>query len=164
MEIRNWVRWFWALLLVAVACGAGSRAAAQVAPGSPVAPGSVPAEVAAVNSALEWLALMDGADYAATYRLMAPAFRAAVPEADWVAKLQGLRGSWGTLSRRETMQATLTDDLPEAPPGTYVLVEFHSRFTEVEPVIREFTVMLQTTDGWQPIGYYTAPLGAPLTP
>lgn len=117
--------------------------------------GQVPPELRALEAALTWAAVLDEGRYGEAYDRMALEIRERLNKPTWVAQLQGLRQPWGELASRVALDNTLTDQLPNAPPGIYVVCQFRTKWTGLDVPVREVVVMFSTEDGWQPIGYYT---------
>lgn len=118
-----------------------------------------PAEVAALEASLAWLELVDNGQYAASWRETAPVMQEAINTSDWVGQLQRVRDSLGAAVEREIRSATWTTELPEAPPGEYVVIVFLSTFAEANVPYREIITPMLLEDGqWRVSGYYLQPL------
>ena len=124
---------------------AGSSATQPAA--APASPGVV--ESSAVQSARQWLALVDAAKWNESFEATTQSFRSLNTVDAWrAASLSGRVPLGAVLSR------TLSDELavPAAPSGNHV-VRFQTRFAN-KPGATE-TVSLSREDGiWKVVGYY----------
>jgi hypothetical protein len=112
------------------------------------------AEKAAVEAAEAWLALLDSGQYATSWRLASESFQAAVPEARWKDKAMGVRMQFGKLLSRQVKSARYTTELPGAPDGQYVVIEFDASYTNKKIAIETVTPMLEANGVWRVSGYY----------
>lgn len=113
-------------------------------------------EEAAETAAQAWIALVDQGEYAASWEAAAPLFRQAVTPDQWAAAVQQARGPLGALQSRTLKQAQHTTALPNAPAGEYVVIEYTSRFANLEEGA-EMVVMRREAEDWQAAGYFVRP-------
>lgn len=118
-------------------------------------------EEAAKEAALEWLALVDGGDYAGSWEHAGKLLQAAVTKEGWANAGQSVRSQVATslpgldFSTRGLITARYTEDIPNAPPGEYVIAQYG--ITHAEQKIIE-TVTLQLEDeAWKVVGYFIQP-------
>lgn len=111
---------------------------------------------AAEKSASNWLALVDSGDYKASWQDAAEPFKKAVPEDKWEAAVSQVRGQTGKLKTRTLKSAILTESLPDAPPGKYVVIQYDSSF-QSGTFIETVTPMLEKNGTWKVSGYYVKP-------
>jgi hypothetical protein len=118
-------------------------------------------DVGAVTKlATEFLSELD-ADPASTWRTLAAPLRASVPEERWPAQIAQMRAPLGRPITRELASAAYTEELVNAPPGKYFLVEFDSQFTDA--ACGERVVAMYEYGAWRVAGYFirnTRPRGA----
>jgi hypothetical protein len=134
-------------LLAALALGCGPRGSKD--------------DVAAVTQlASEFLRELD-ADPARAWRALAGPLRASVPEAQWPAQIAKMRAPLGKPLARELASAVFTEELVNAPPGKYFMVEFDSQFSDA--ACGERVVAMYERGAWRVAGYFvrnTRPRGA----
>ncbi len=112
------------------------------------------AEKAAVESANRWLALVDGGNYAASWDEAATLFRNAVAKEQWVKQVGAVRAPLGKLESRKLKSATYTTQLPGAPDGKYVVIQYESSFAHKKSAIETVTPALDKDGHWRVSGYF----------
>lgn len=109
----------------------------------------------ATLAAQQWLAAMDGHDYASTWSGAAPAFREKVKQSDWEQSLNTARKPLGAVKSRNLKSATFARDLGGAPPGQYVIIVYDTRFANhAGDAIETVTPMRDSDGSWKVSGYY----------
>ena len=91
----------------------------------------------------------------------ATAFKAKVTQPQWNIHLTMIRGPLGFVVERKKVNSQLSDKLPDAPDGEYVIVTFQTDFTQRKN-IREIVTMMKDGDqftDWKLAGYYTKEQG-----
>ncbi len=111
-------------------------------------------ERVAVTAAERWLALVDGANYAESWREASELFRNAVTEEQWKQSLHGARKPLGKLVSRKVKTATYRTSLPGAPDGKYVVIQFETSFAKKKWALETVTPMLENDGNWRVSGYY----------
>ena len=111
-------------------------------------------EKAAIESANRWLALVDSADYGASWNESASLFRNAVSKAQWSQKVQSVRGPLGKVESRKLKSATYSTSLPGAPDGQYVVIQYQSSFEHKKSAVETVTPMLDKDGKWRVSGYF----------
>jgi hypothetical protein len=110
---------------------------------------------AAQQSAKEWLALVDQGDYAASYDHAASMFKAAITKDDWVQKIGAGRRPLGKVVSRKLRSAQYTTQLPGAPDGQYVVIEYDTSFENKQSATETIVPMVDRNDGrWRVSGYF----------
>jgi len=115
---------------------------------------------AVTRLATEFLSALD-TDPGGTWRELAEPLRASVPEAQWPAQIAQMRAPLGRPITRGLASAAFTEELVNAPPGRYFMVEFDSQFTEA--ACGERVVAMFEHGAWRVAGYFvlnTRPRGA----
>jgi hypothetical protein len=108
----------------------------------------------AMAAAEAWLQLVDGGLYGQSWEEAAAAFKDKVVKLQWETGLQDQRNLSGRLASRKLASATYTRALPGAPPGEYVVVQYHSRFDN-RPLATEIVTPMRQADGtWRVAGYF----------
>ncbi len=112
------------------------------------------AEKAAVESANRWLALVDQGNYGASWNEAATLFRNAVAKEQWVKQLGAARTPLGKLESRKLKSATYATQLPGAPDGKYVVIQYDSSFEHKKSAVETVTPMLDKDGHWRVSGYF----------
>lgn len=109
---------------------------------------------AAALAAVQWLALLDKADYAGSWALTGAPFRNAVTAEEWAGAAMGTRGRMGYLKERKNKTVKLTNSLPGVPDAEYAVVQFDTAF-ETKDKAQESLTLLREADGvWRVVGYF----------
>jgi hypothetical protein len=118
-------------------------------------------DVAAVTRlATEFLDELD-ANPASTWPELAEPLRTSVPAAQWPVQIARMRAPLGRPIARELASAIFTEQLVNAPPGKYFMVEFDAQFTDA--ACGERVVAMFERGRWRVAGYFvrnTRPRGA----
>jgi Protein of unknown function (DUF4019) len=108
----------------------------------------------AERAAREWLALADVADAAGTWATSATLFRDAVPADEWARALDAARAPLGAVVARTLRTGRAATELPGAPDGEYVVLEFDTQFERKRAAVETVTPMRDADGGWRVSGYY----------
>jgi hypothetical protein len=111
-------------------------------------------KTAAQKSAEQWLALVDAANYAESWKTAAGYFQTAVPQDQWEHTIATVREPLGDLVSRKLKSAHYTKSLPGTPDGEYVVLLFDTSFTNKKTAVETVTPMLDTDGTWKVSGYY----------
>ena len=114
-----------------------------------------PPEKAAQAAAESWLALVDAGKYAESWDAAAPFFRKALTKEQWVDAVGKARGPLGRLETRRLLGAKLVHELPGAPAGDYVVMQYEAKFPGQTAV--ETITPMRDGDAWRVSGYYVRP-------
>jgi hypothetical protein len=112
------------------------------------------AEMAAVDSAKDWLLLVDGEKYAESWNESAQFFKGAVQKEQWIQTIQSGRKPFGKNISRELKSKRYLTSLPGVPDGEYVVIQFKASFENKESAIETITPMLDKDGQWRVSGYY----------
>ncbi len=110
--------------------------------------------VAQQAAAETWVALVDGAQYAASWETAAAFFRNAVPQQKWAEAAAVARGPLGSLTSRTLKSSTATKSLPGAPDGEYVVFQFNTTFEKKAAAVETVTVFHEPDGQWRVVGYF----------
>jgi hypothetical protein len=108
----------------------------------------------AVEVAEKWLELVDAGKYGESWRTAASLFRGAVTESQWQAALEGSRTPLGAIKSRRVKSATFATELPGAPDGEYVVIQFEASFESRASAIETVTPMKDKDGEWRVSGYF----------
>jgi len=109
---------------------------------------------AAVTAAEQWLEMIDAGDYARSWEESAAFFRSMVSKEKWEKTAAAVRKPLGEMTFRKVKSARYMTELPGAPDGEYVVVQFKTSFQNKKKAIETVTPMLETDGVWRVSGYY----------
>ena len=112
------------------------------------------AAAAAQDAASKWLALIDHAEYAESWTQAASLFRAGITQAKWQDAAASARTPFGPLKSRHLQSAVERHELPGAPDGDYVVIQFATAFAGKASALETVTAMKDTDGAWRIAGYY----------
>jgi hypothetical protein len=111
-------------------------------------------EKAAEKSAAAWLSLVDSGKYAESWTGAAEAFHQALSQAQWKAALEQVRTPLGTVVSRKLRSAKYTRELPGAPAGDYVVIQYATDFEKKSGATETVTPAKDKDGVWRVSGYY----------
>ena len=139
-------------------CGEANQTTEQAATNEtaeqPAATANAAAEQAATAAAQKWLAEIDNGQYAQSWQDASVFFQNAVPEEKWESALNAVRKPLGNLVSRNLQSAQYATQLPGAPDGKYVVMQFEASFANKKSAIETVTFMLEKDGQWKSSGYY----------
>ncbi len=138
------MRRFFAFLVAVVIVGAEPASASSLPP--PLAD--------AVKAATAWVQLLDSGKYDQSWKDSATLFQAAMKQEAWRVSVSEVRKPIGKKLARKVFSAQETKDLPGAPPGTYVVIQFQTDFENKKGAIETITPMLDKDGKWRVSGYF----------
>lgn len=126
--------------------GTPSLGALTSAPNDPVAKAQAAAKT--------WLALVDSGKYADSWAQAAAVFKSSVTSAAWQSSIKSVRVPLGAVKSRTLKGASFTHNLPNAPAGDYVVIQYSTHFAMRPSSIETITPMKQADGSWKVAGYY----------
>ena len=108
----------------------------------------------AQKAAEHWLALIDAGKFADSWESASGYFKKAVSKEKWESSLNVVRQPLGALVSREFKSAKYTKTLPGAPDGEYVVLQFHTSFSNKKEAVETVTPMLDKDGQWRVSGYF----------
>ncbi len=114
-------------------------------------------EKPAVAAAESWLSMIDGGEYAQSWKDAAVVFQVAIDEAGWVAALTKVRKPLGDLISRKLISAKAPNSVPGAPAGKYVIMQFDTSFSIAQRTVETVTFTLDESGQWKAAGYFIRP-------
>jgi hypothetical protein len=111
-------------------------------------------EKMAASAAQAWLSLIDNGDYSRSWKEASAYFQGAISEKGWEASLGGVRKPLGKLVSRNVKTTKYFAELPGAPDGQYVVVEFQTSFENKKSAIETVTFVLGKGGQWRAMGYH----------
>ena len=112
------------------------------------------AEKAAESSARSWLALVDGGKYGESWDAAAALFKGATSRAQWEAALEKVRRPLGKVVSRKLRGAQYATELPNAPKGEYVVIQYDTAFENKAGAVETITPMKDKDGSWRVSGYF----------
>jgi hypothetical protein len=117
-----------------------------------LAPAASPEEEAR-KVAETWLALIDQGKYGESWEKAAAMFKERIPQERWEALVAQVREPLGKLSSRSLLAAQFASELPGAPDGEYVVVQFNASFANKKNGVETVTPMKDPDGAWRVSGY-----------
>jgi hypothetical protein len=111
-------------------------------------------EDTAVSAAQKWLTLIDAGSYSESWKEASAIFQGAVTEPGWENSMNTFRKLLGDLVSRKLKSAERMTEMPGAPDGQYVLMQFETSFINKKSAIETVTFMLGKDGQWRAAGYY----------
>ncbi len=111
-------------------------------------------EKAVVAVAKKWLSLIDNGRYSDSWKGASVYFQGAISERNWEASLLGVRKPMGKLVFRRITTTRLAKELPGAPNGQYLVMEFRTSFEFKKSATETVTFMLEKNGTWKAAGYF----------
>jgi len=113
------------------------------------------AKIKAAEAAAEsWLKFVDSGDYSQSWVEASSLFKAAVTEKEWEQKVKAARSPLGALFDRKLKSAQYKTELPGAPDGQYVVIQYDSSFANKKSAVETVTPMLDKDGQWRMSGYF----------
>ena len=101
-----------------------------------------------------WLELVDRGDGRASWDAAGKTFRSAVSPESWTDQLGAARGPLGPLTSRALAVEQVLNGLPGAPPGEYVLQQYHAVYDARQAVTETLTLVREADGRWRVVGYF----------
>lgn len=101
-----------------------------------------------------WLALVDTAKYAESWKTASAPFQAAVSQDKWIHAMATVRTPLGKLVSRKLVSATYSNSLPGAPDGEYEVLIYDTTFEHKQTGHETIIAMLEKDAAWRVAGYY----------
>ena len=111
-------------------------------------------EVAVVSTSQKWLALIDAGNYSECWKQASAIFQGGVAEPSWENSMNTFRKPLGNLVSRKLKSAQPMTELPGAPDGQYVVMQFETSFANKKSTIETVTFMLEKDGQWKSAGYF----------
>jgi len=108
----------------------------------------------AETAARSWLTLVDSGKYDESWKEASGLFRHAVTSAGWAGAIKSARSPLGALKSRKPKASQFTRNLPGAPEGEYVVIQFDADFEGGGPRVETITPMLDPDGTWRVSGYF----------
>lgn len=116
--------------------------------------GDPDAKAAAREAALEWLALVDSKQYSESWDEAGSLFKINVSRMQWLSAMRSARTPLGVMQSRSFVEAEYKTDLPGAPDGKYVVIQYQTSFENKADSVETITPMLDSDGLWRVSGYF----------
>ncbi|HEV3114406.1 MAG TPA: DUF4019 domain-containing protein [Candidatus Binataceae bacterium] len=108
----------------------------------------------AMRAAQSWLELVDEGHYRRSYKDSSSYFQSRIDEQKWLATVGPVRKPLGAVISGKLKNAQYTTNLPGAPDGQYVVIQFDTSFKNKKSAIETVTAMLDKDGKWRVSGYF----------
>jgi Protein of unknown function (DUF4019) len=106
------------------------------------------------DHAAAWLDLVDRGDGRGSWEDAGATFKSAVTPSSWADQLRAARGPLGPLTSRTLAVEQSFNGLPGAPPGEYVVQQYHAVYDDRKAVVETVTLMREPDGRWRVVGYF----------
>jgi len=103
--------------------------------------------------AVEWLALVDTGKYLESWEKMSLGFKKEVSKRKWKSTVEKIRGPLGKFASRKLKSAEYSKELPGAPEGEYVVLQYDSAFERKPAAVEKLTLILGQDLDWRVSSY-----------
>ncbi len=111
-------------------------------------------ETAAIASSGNWLAVIDNGQYADSWDDAADYMKNIMTKDKWEAVIKSVREPLGKVESRVVRGKTYTTQVPGAPDGEYVVIEYNTDFENKKGAIETVTPKLEADGTWKVSGYF----------
>lgn len=112
-------------------------------------------KVEIVTAAAErWLSIIDNEGYAAAWEETSHYLKTILPKSDWLKAVTAARKPLGKKLNRKPLAVQYTRELPGAPDGEYVVMQFDTSFESKRKSVETLTLKLDLDGKWRVSGYY----------
>jgi hypothetical protein len=111
----------------------------------------------AETAAARWLALVDSSRYGASWDSAATMFRSQITKPAWQDAVVAARSQVDPLRARRLSSSQYTRQLPQAPPGEYVVLQYSTTARENRRVTEAVVLTLDASETWRVAGYFVRP-------
>ena len=112
------------------------------------------AEKAAIESAQNWLNLVDEEKYEESWDETAAYFQGVISKEQWNSSMESVRKPLGEKLSRNLKSKQYRTNVPGAPDGEYVVIQFQTSFSNKKSAIETVTPMKDADGKWRVAGYY----------
>ncbi len=105
-------------------------------------------------AATAWLALTDAGKFGESWDQASSLFRGSISRIDWSKQIAAVRPPLGAVKSRTLRSASYTRNLPGAPDGEYVVIQFDTAFEKKSSAVETVTPQREKDGSWRVSGYY----------
>ncbi len=103
-----------------------------------------------------WLGLIDKGSYGDSYDKASELFKQQLTKNQWIDTVDGIGEQVGGIKDRSLESAEYSTEVPQAPPGEYIILKYFSGTTVGQDIV-ETVVLMNESDIWKVSGYFLAP-------
>lgn len=111
-------------------------------------------EDAAQAASDSWLKIVDAGQYDASWEQAATLFRGVVTKDQWRQAMAGVRAPLGKLLSRKVKSREYREQVPGAPDGKYVVIQYDAVFEKKAAAVETITPMMDSDGTWRVSGYF----------
>ncbi|MEW5993505.1 MAG: DUF4019 domain-containing protein [Candidatus Zixiibacteriota bacterium] len=111
-------------------------------------------ESAAVEASEKWLSLVDDEKYGESWESSSQYFKNSITIEEWKKMLAAVRKPLGKVKSRSLKSKQFMTELPGAPNGEYVVIQYETSFENKKSAIETITPMLDKDGKWKVSGYF----------
>ena len=108
----------------------------------------------AMTASGAWLKLLDDGQYAASWQQAGSFFRDHITSDAWARQIAAVRQPLGAMKSRKFKAAQYATQLPGAPAGQYVVIQYDTDYANKADAVETVTPMLDKDGKWRVSGYY----------
>ena len=108
----------------------------------------------AIMAAEEFLLLIDTNQYGQSWDATSSFFKSQVPKETWVKQISSIRPAFGKVTDRLILKAQHMTQLPGAPDGQYVILQYDTTFANKRKAVETITPMIDQDGKWHVSGYF----------
>ena len=106
-----------------------------------------------VNDATAWLGLIYSNNYSQSWDNAASLFQNAISKEQWTQQLNGIVPPLGKVISRDIISSEYHTELPGAPDGEYIVIQFKTSFENKNESVETVTQMIDNGQ-WKVSGYF----------
>lgn len=114
-------------------------------------------EELAQQSAKQWLAIVDGGNYAQSWDDASQYFKSSITKDKWTQAVSKARAATGAFKSRNRASAQYKKGLPNMPGAEYVVVVYNSVFQNWTSAVETVFLMRDKDSKWRVAGYFVKP-------
>lgn len=114
-------------------------------------------EALARQSAKQWLAIVDGGNYAQSWDGASQYFKSSITKDKWMQAVSKARTATGALKSRNRASTQYKKGLPNMPGAEYVVVVYNSAFQNWNSAVETVFLMRDKDGKWRVAGYFVKP-------
>ena len=107
-----------------------------------------------IDAGMKWLALIDAGKAGDAWDLSSKQLKSAVTRAKFIEGIRDARRSLGKLEARTAERFARAHQMPGAPDGDYVIIEYSARFAQGKQLQEQLVWAIDDGDIWRVAGYY----------
>lgn len=111
-------------------------------------------EKQALQAAESWLSLIEKSKFSKSWDACSPFFQENFPKETWTRTMDSTFSILGKVEKRELFQSNFYTELPNAPEGEYVIIQFKTKFKKRDEQVTETIIPKKVGDEWKVVSYF----------